>query len=282
MPSDVDWCSAWETARSLSPYSTFGVTPERAVAHWDRISEHYDCDAVGSIDELTWDVLVREGLVPKGGTVLDIGCGTGALTERFARAGTKVLGLDISPGMLSLARQRCSGLENAVFVCQDWNAFSAVHGFDLVFSSFCPGVDGLPSILRMESISMGMCCLVSLGRSTGRPLAFEILAELGAPGLSLEAFDPLYPYNVLRDMGRDPVMKEFRVCHEVHMDEEEAMDDLVCFISLFQDVTAREMRIIRRAVAERLREGRLAWREERTVRVLFWSVDGGVRNGPWL
>lgn len=214
--------------------------------------------------------------------MLDIGCGTGVLTERFARSGANVIGLDISPGMLSLARQRCSGLENAVFVCHDWNAFSAVHDYDLVFSSFCPGVDGLSSILRMESMSRGRCCLVSLGHEAMRNMAFDVWADLGAPNLSLDAFDPLYPYNVLMDMGRSPEIRDFRVSFELEAAKDDAVDDLVSYMSMFQQLTGRELEAIERAVSSRTRDGTVSWREERQVRVLFWSVDPSVRNGPWL
>lgn len=273
--------SSWESARAMSPYCAFQVTPDRAVEHWDRLSRAYESGMVELIDERTWGILEEEDLVPSGGSVLDIGCGTGALTERFARSGASVTGLDISPGMLSLARQRCSRLENAMFVCEDWNAFSAVHGYDLVFSSFCPGVDGLRSILRMEAMSRGKCCLVSLGNGSGDQLAFDAWAELGHPNLSLLAFDPLFPYHALVDMGRRPEIREFSLVEDVEVAREDMVNALTCYMSMFQDLTGREAQVIERIVSERSRNGYLAWREERTVRVLFWSPGSGIRNGSW-
>jgi SAM-dependent methyltransferase len=41
-----------------------------------------------------------------GGLVIDIGCGTGVLTEELVAAGYRVLGIDISPSMLKIARKR--------------------------------------------------------------------------------------------------------------------------------------------------------------------------------
>jgi len=41
------------------------------------------------------------------GLILDLGCGTGLLTELLAGAGCRVLGVDISRGMLKVARRRC-------------------------------------------------------------------------------------------------------------------------------------------------------------------------------
>jgi demethylmenaquinone methyltransferase/2-methoxy-6-polyprenyl-1,4-benzoquinol methylase len=44
--------------------------------------------------------------IKKGDTILDIGCGTGALSLRAAKAGAKVRGIDINPQMLEIAERR--------------------------------------------------------------------------------------------------------------------------------------------------------------------------------
>ncbi len=62
-------------------------------------------------------------LAPKSGErALDIGCGPGLTTEALARAVGRegsVLGIDIAPPMLAIARQRCSGLPQASFELAD-------------------------------------------------------------------------------------------------------------------------------------------------------------------
>lgn len=45
-------------------------------------------------------------LIPKGGTLLEIGVGTGGLLTELAALGTKVIGVDHSPAMLDEARRR--------------------------------------------------------------------------------------------------------------------------------------------------------------------------------
>ncbi|MER5179205.1 class I SAM-dependent methyltransferase [Streptomyces sp. NPDC002896] len=50
------------------------------------------------------------GLVPAAsGTLLDVACGTGLVTSRLTRAGLRTTGVDISPGMLSVAARRLDG-----------------------------------------------------------------------------------------------------------------------------------------------------------------------------
>jgi ubiquinone/menaquinone biosynthesis C-methylase UbiE len=46
------------------------------------------------------------GQIEPGQRVLDLGCGTGALTVRAARRGAIVKGIDINPEMLAIARRR--------------------------------------------------------------------------------------------------------------------------------------------------------------------------------
>ena len=74
----------------------------------------------------TWDQQIASGrylrgelflsaalaLVPRGGYILDYGCGPGRISALLARNGFRVLGRDPSPGMLAMAKkQRLEGLE---------------------------------------------------------------------------------------------------------------------------------------------------------------------------
>jgi ubiquinone/menaquinone biosynthesis C-methylase UbiE len=45
--------------------------------------------------------------LPRGGTLLDLGCGTGLFMRRYEELGGRTIGLDISRGMITRARDRC-------------------------------------------------------------------------------------------------------------------------------------------------------------------------------
>lgn len=82
-------------------------------------------------DELTFDVdydgyakglglLFEKYRMPKGGSVLELACGTGSLTQRLCEMGYNVTACDISYDMLSMAEQKCRELENKPsFLCCD-------------------------------------------------------------------------------------------------------------------------------------------------------------------
>lgn len=74
-----------------------------------------------------------ELLDPKPGErILDLGCGTGQLTDKIASLGTDVLGVDSSPEMIGQARQNYPRLR---FLLQDATAMQFDSEFHAIFSN---------------------------------------------------------------------------------------------------------------------------------------------------
>ena len=67
-------------------------------------------------DEAICEGLSRHGVA--AGILLDVGCGTGSATHPLLLSGHRVLGVDISLGLLRHARSRC-GDENCLFIATD-------------------------------------------------------------------------------------------------------------------------------------------------------------------
>ena len=75
-----------------------------AGARSPRFGGHGDACAPGVLAKLR---PVRE----RGGVVLELGCGSGALTRHLVAAGHRVIATDASPAMLALTREAVPGVE---------------------------------------------------------------------------------------------------------------------------------------------------------------------------
>ncbi len=67
--------------------------------------------------------ILRENGI-EDGLILDLGCGTGTLTELLAEAGYDMIGVDLSPEMLDVANaKKIESGHDILYLCQDMRAF---------------------------------------------------------------------------------------------------------------------------------------------------------------
>jgi ubiquinone/menaquinone biosynthesis C-methylase UbiE len=85
-----------------------GVTSERVRAYYDRSAASYDA-SIRLFERLLLDDGRAWAASRARGDVLEIGVGTGRNLEHYP-AGTRLVGIDLSPSMLALARDRASQL----------------------------------------------------------------------------------------------------------------------------------------------------------------------------
>lgn len=83
---------------------------------YDAFNEDADYDA---LFQYIHGVLRAHGI--DGGITADLGCGTGELTLRLARAGYDMIGVDCSAEMLSILREKAAdgGAGDVLLLCQD-------------------------------------------------------------------------------------------------------------------------------------------------------------------
>jgi len=98
------------------------------------IAERYEDSRPGYPSRVVEFVATTAALGP-GASVLEIGCGTGQLTERLAARAYHLTAIDIGPAMIAAARRRLTGVE-VEFQVTSFEDLAAPDGsFDLIISS---------------------------------------------------------------------------------------------------------------------------------------------------
>jgi len=125
-----------------------------------------------------------------GGPVLEIGCGTGRVLIPIARSGIEILGLDLSPQMLSVCKQRLSQEPKEVqslaqLVEADMRDFELGRVFNLVTTPFRP-------FQHLTTMEDQLACLRCIHR------------HLAAGGrLILDLFNPSMTALTSEDLGEE-------------------------------------------------------------------------------
>ena len=86
--------------------------------------------------------------------VLEVGCGAGRLARAIAERGATVTGIDASPEMIRLARERSEGHARLEFICADFTVHPLGAGiYDCVVSvATLHHVPAVPTLERMKSL----------------------------------------------------------------------------------------------------------------------------------
>jgi SAM-dependent methyltransferase len=89
----------------------------------------------GQVNKTLVKLIIEEPLAKFA--VLDVGCGTGALSFIVAEKAGKVIGIDISKGAISEARQRSTGNTSFFVVDADTADYTALGEVDMIVSHLC-------------------------------------------------------------------------------------------------------------------------------------------------
>lgn len=95
------------SALDATPHPGAGAAPQaRKARFWDRIAPKYAAEPIADMAGYEATLQRVQALLPPGGHVLEVGCGTGSTALRLAPFTGRMLATDVSPGMIAIARER--------------------------------------------------------------------------------------------------------------------------------------------------------------------------------
>ena len=241
------------------------------IKYWDIIAGKLEGGIF--VGEPIIEYLMSEGLLC-GGTILDIGCGTGQYTIPFAKNSAKVTALDMSPKMIEVLRRRVDAEKSShiEIVQAMWEDYHTEEKFDMVFASMCPAVCDEESLLKMESMSSRWCVLIGPALGSFAKNRTELRAKLMEQKPKGLSPDPIHVFNYLYDAGRHPNMRSFTLSTKEEMTEDDAIHLFSTYYAIFGIEDERANLIIRDYVRANLLNGCFVNEQTMINAVIWWAV----------
>ncbi len=140
------------------------TTMERWNAHAQMLQGVFD-GGMNDYNAAFMNFVFSNGMIRKGGSMADIGCGVGKYGTFFANLGCSVTLLDISPAMLEKAEKNMSRFETPwrTILCDldeaGFDELEKIGKFDFVMSTMSPAIHDELSLAKMSSMSSGWCIM---------------------------------------------------------------------------------------------------------------------------
>lgn len=185
------------------------MSKEHVYQDYDKISDWFDTHRDKSLMEQKYLDLILKNL-PKAGSILDLGCGTGEPIARFfIEKGMFVTGVDGSQKMLAYCRQR--------FPCEEWiqadmrglnlkKRFNAIIAWHSLFHLDQASQRAMFEVFSTHLLSGGILAFTS-GDEAGEIWSDNGGLQLYHASLSTKEYEQLlaaYSFKVLTHQVRDP------------------------------------------------------------------------------
>jgi len=230
--------------------------------------KRWDASAYDSKHSFVWKYgrEVLELLAPREGErILDLGCGTGHLTNQIAATGATVIGLDKSPAMIERARALYPDLR---FESADATGFRFDEPFDAVFSNaaihWMKDQDGVADSVRQALKPGGRFVAEFGGKGNIQKLRSALREVLDAGGYTWDREATRRYYASIGEYATLLEAHGFRVTYATHFDRPTKLDGgesgLQKWLEVFADnelagVPAADREEVIHQVEQRLRPG---------------------------
>lgn len=256
------------------PYNT-----DAGVALWDSYADRFAAkDLPTEADSIALRLITQEKMLDTGGTVLDVGCGTGRFSFALESCGALVCGTDFSPKMVEKAEaERTARGSSVQFSVDNWHTLTLSEKgwekrFDLVLANMTPAVASSESYLKLAEASRGWVLLVKPTRRSNSVL--DTLTAMFGIEQDTKALDATlaYAFDLAWFSGGEPKLAYEEQNWEMETPLEKAIETYRLRLSSSHPLSADEL-FAMRAYLERISEnGVVREHTHTTIAALYWHV----------
>lgn len=284
-----NWIECWNSTKGFFS----GVSDSEQAASWNRrwdptegdMGRHMTSQRMNKRMNEIFAFLEEAGCEVDGARILDVGCGPGATSIPFAKAGADVTSLDISSTALSHLKERAEKESVSITTIESswWTADIRKLGlkkkFDLVFVTSTPAVRDAGCLDRMIGCSKKFC-YYSFSLGNGGPMQTdhtEILQtvlkkDLPRRGNGRGSSPFINGFMYLYLLGYRPLVKINRHKRTREVNWEEAADRTIRFLDRAGDFTAADKKKIRTHYRETAVDGKYRTQSQGYSGMMVWQV----------
>jgi len=249
--------------------------------HWDSYAESFAEKGLPTVDDsLTLRIIEQQSLLPRGGRVLDVGCGTGRFSFALEAAGAEATGTDLSPKMIEKALEwKLAHGSNAAFFNDDWSRVDlAARGwkgaFDLVLANMTPAICSADTFLKLAEASRGTVLMVKPTRRTN-PVLDQLRRFIGAEPDTKALDETLaYAFDLAWFTGGQPQLAYEEQDWDMSLPFEEAVERYTLRLAAERPLSAEDTAAIRAYLENAAENGAVREIVHTTIAALWWRVNG--------
>ncbi len=247
---------------------------------WDNRAEEFNRLGTDERRENIIGILSAQQMLDENSTVLDIGCGPGKFVLEFASRARHVVGVDISPRMLSYAAENAAvhKLENTQFIEMDWDkadlkSLNWQKKFSLVTGIMSPAFWTRTGLEKMIEASNENCFICHFVKSQDQ-IEDELIKEvLGKDNNDVYGNKGLYcSLNLLWLYNYYPEIAYFDTEKESVQPVEEAANNFMAKYGTKFDLTAAQESEVLNFLKSKAEDGFIRRKRTAKVACIYWRV----------
>lgn len=221
------------------------------------------------------EYLLKNEILRKGDSVLDIGSGSGSYAIPLAMHGASVTALDCNAASLALLQRRSRrlGCTDVSCVQADWDSYASrsdAH-FNVVFAAMCPAISSQAALLAMERLAERKCCILTVARGSYDLHRKSMIDELGLTPPGGMVTEALRYFDVLSLMGRLPDVKTWSFSSETEICLEDFLTRYIVYFRIFGMEDSASEGYLRKYFQQHAADGVLTEQSHLNLALLTWS-----------